>query len=214
VFNPILYRMVPWIEARMSARPRLWTWLNPPLRDRGIDAAANRRVDAGSRAVIVGYGPTGRTAVRLLRDNGIEPTVIELNKDTVRELREQSIDAIYGDATKTGTLEAADIGQADTLILTSAGMENASETIRNARELNPDIRVLARAAYLRDLPEMQKAGADRVLAGEGEVALGLIETILERLGATPEQIDRERERAHLELFGSEAKRSAQYLKSR
>ena len=40
---------------------------------------------------------------------------------------------------------------------------------------------------------MQKAGADRVFTGEGEVALGLIETILERLGATAEQIDRERE---------------------
>ena len=50
---------------------------------------------------------------------------------------------------------------------------------------------------------MQKAGADRVFTGEGEVALGLIETILERLGATAEQIDRERERAHRELFGKE-----------
>jgi CPA2 family monovalent cation:H+ antiporter-2 len=214
VFNPILYRTVPWIEARLSARPRLWTWLNPPLRDKGTDAPSDRRVDAGRRAVVVGYGPTGRTAVRLLRDNGIEPTVIELNKDTVRELREQGMNAIYGDATRIGTLEASDTDQADTLILTSAGMENAAETIRIARELNPNIRVLARAVYLRDLPEIRKAGADSVFAGEGEVALGLIETILERLGATPEQIDRERERAHRELFGSDAKRSPPYLKSR
>lgn len=48
---------------------------------------------------------------------------------------------------------------------------------------------------------MQKAGADRIFTGEGEVALGLIETILERLGATAEQIDRERARAQRELFG-------------
>jgi CPA2 family monovalent cation:H+ antiporter-2 len=54
---------------------------------------------------------------------------------------------------------------------------------------------------------MQKAGADRIFTGEGEVALGLIETILERLGATPEQIDRERDRAHRELFGQEAAQS-------
>lgn len=65
------------------------------------------------------------------------------------------------------------------------------------------MQVLARAAYLRDLADMQKAGADRVFTGEGEVALGLIETILERLGATAEQIDRERSRAHRELFGKE-----------
>lgn len=48
------------------------------------------------------------------------------------------------------------------------------------------------------------AGADIVFAGEGDVALGLIETILERLGATAEQIDRERIRAHRELFGTQA----------
>jgi CPA2 family monovalent cation:H+ antiporter-2 len=40
-----------------------------------------------------------------------------------------------------------------------------------------------------------------VYTGEGEVALAFIEDILDRLGATPEQIDRERARAHQELFG-------------
>ena len=43
---------------------------------------------ARRRAVVVGYGPTGRTMTRLLRENGIEPVVIELNMDTVRLLRE------------------------------------------------------------------------------------------------------------------------------
>jgi CPA2 family monovalent cation:H+ antiporter-2 len=41
-------------------------------------------------------------------------------------------------------------------------------------------------------------------AGEGEVALAFVEEMLERLGATPEQIDRERDRAHDELFGDGA----------
>ena len=48
-------------------------------------------------------------------------------------------------------------------------------------------------------PAWLLAGADSVYAGEGEVALAFIEDILARLGATPEQIDRERERAHKEL---------------
>ena len=56
--------------------------------------------DPAHRAVVVGYGPTGRTVVRLLRDNGIAPTVIELNMDTVRALRDEGVDAIYGDATR------------------------------------------------------------------------------------------------------------------
>ena len=93
---------------------------------------------------------------------------------------------------------------AGSLILTSAGMGNSADVIRMARDLNPAIRVLARAAYLRDLPGLQKAGADTVFTGEGEVALAFTEAILHRLGATPEQIDRERSRAHADLFGESA----------
>ena len=47
--------------------------------------------------------------MRLLRENGIEPTVIELNMDAVRELREHGVDAVYGDATRPETLEAAGV---------------------------------------------------------------------------------------------------------
>ena len=61
-----------------------------------------------------------------------------------------------------------------------------------ARELNQKIHVLARTSYLRDLPELKHAGADEVFTGEGEVALSMMETILDNLGATAEQIDRER----------------------
>jgi CPA2 family monovalent cation:H+ antiporter-2 len=95
----------------------------------------------------------------------------------------------------------AGITGADNLILTSAGMANSTEVIRTAREANPRIRVLARAPYLRHLPDLRAAGADSVFSGEGEVALAFVEDLLSRLGATAEQIDRERARAHSELFG-------------
>jgi hypothetical protein len=38
---------------------------------------------------------------------GIEPTVIELNLDTVRRLREDGIRAVYGDAAHRETLQEA-----------------------------------------------------------------------------------------------------------
>jgi CPA2 family monovalent cation:H+ antiporter-2 len=47
---------------------------------------------------------------------------------------------------------------------------------------------------------LRQAGADLVFSGEGEVALAFTEAILEHLGATPEQIERERERVHGELL--------------
>jgi CPA2 family monovalent cation:H+ antiporter-2 len=204
VLNPVLYRLVPRVEKWTGRYPRLMKLLNPPLVDtHAVEGQPSRSTDRRRRAVVVGYGPTGRTVVRLLRDNGIEPTVIELNIESVRQLRQQGIDAVYGDVTRRDALQAAGAADADTLILTSAGMGSAAEVIRMARECNAGIQVLARAQYLRDLPDLLKAGADQVFTGEGEVALSLTESILDRLGATAEQIDRERDRAHRELFGKE-----------
>ena len=103
--------------------------------------------------------------------------------------------------THRDTLTDARVDRAGSLILTSSGMHGSEEVIRMARELNPDIRVLARSAYLRELDALRRAGAETAIAGEGEVALALTEALLRRLGATPEQIDRERERVRGELFG-------------
>jgi CPA2 family monovalent cation:H+ antiporter-2 len=46
---------------------------------------------------------------------------------------------------------------------------------------------------------IRASGADEVFSGEGEVALALTGYILETLGATPGQIDRERERVRGEV---------------
>ena len=198
VINPVLYRAIGPLERSINARPS-WRRLLERARPVHADAPEKRPVDPDHRAVVIGYGPTGRAVVDLLRDNRIEPTVVELNMDSVRSLRERGIDAVYGDATRPETLAAAGVANAGSLILGSAGMANATEVIRAARELNPKLRVLGRASYLREVGGLKSAGADAVYSGEGEVALAFVEDILEALGATPEQIERERARAHAKL---------------
>ena len=61
--------------------------------------------------------------------------------------------------------------------------------------------MIARSAYLRERAGLRKAGADEVYAGEGEVALAMTESVLRALGATPDQIYRERDRVRADLFG-------------
>ncbi|MFN7977881.1 MAG: cation:proton antiporter [Vicinamibacterales bacterium] len=212
VLNPIAYRTIRPIERYVRANSRLRALLNRPPAGGGdatTDAShAKRPADAGSRAIVIGYGPTGRTLVRLLTDNGIAPTVVELSMDAVRTLRDAEVDAVYGDATRSEVLEAAGAATAGSLILGSAGMANGAEVIRAARALNPRLRVLARATYLRDVPALKAAGAHSVYSGEAEVALAFIEDILDELGATAEQIDRERARAHRELSSGVIEASA------
>ena len=153
--------------------------------------------------MVIGYGPTGRTVTRLLRDNGLSATVVELNMETVRLLRQEGLSAVYGDAQHADTLITAGVRHAGTVIISGADT-GAPETIRTTRDLNPQAQIFVRAAYLRDIPALKAAGAQQVFSGEGEVALAMTEAVLQRLGATPDQIDRERQRAHEALFGTSA----------
>ena len=128
------------------------------------------------RCILVGYGPVGRTVHRLLLDRGAVITVIELNLKTVRHLKENGCDALYGDVLRQGTLELAGIASAGSLVL-SADVENAAEIIRQACLLNPGLRILARCAHLREVDGLRKAGATVVAAGEVEVAVALAEAV-------------------------------------
>jgi CPA2 family monovalent cation:H+ antiporter-2 len=67
--------------------------------------------------------------------------------------------------------------------------------------LNPEIKVIVRAASLRERTSLLKSGANTVFSGESEVAMALAEYLLRDLGATPEQIDRERDRVRTEILG-------------
>ncbi len=203
--NPALYRLIDVVEARAKRSPAISRWLDRRIRlSPNVDESGRDTSHETSplyEAIVVGYGPVGRTVVRLLRENNVQPTVIDLNLESVRQLRAQGVTAIYGDATHADALEQAGIKRAVVLILSSSETRGSAEVIRQAREFNAKIRVFARTAYLRDVRELRKAGADVTFAAEGEVALTMTEFILRQLGATAEQIDRERYRIRDELFG-------------
>jgi CPA2 family monovalent cation:H+ antiporter-2 len=201
--NPLVYRTVEPVEQWLARRPSVWGRLNHWARSPFAGAPLEfegPEMDPRYRAVIVGHGHVGRTVARLLREEGIESSIIEMNLSTTQQLREAGAKVFYGDATLRPTLEQAGVGAAGTFVLSVSGFRGAEEVIRLAREINPGIHIIARTRYLADIPALRRAGADRVFSGEGEVALAMTEYVLSLLGATPEQIDRERARVHEELF--------------
>jgi CPA2 family monovalent cation:H+ antiporter-2 len=196
--NPLYYRLKGPIEAvlrRLIAEPPAAGPAAGPRPSLGASPDGDR-----DRVVIVGCGPVGRTLVRLLVENRFEPVVIELNLQTVRRLADEGIAAVYGDVAHRETLEQAGLRGAVALVFSSSQTAGMTEAIRLARELNPGGIIAARANYLAELPALRSAGADQVFAGEGEVALSMTESLLESLGATPDQIDRQRERVRSDLF--------------
>lgn len=181
--------------------------------------------DNAHRVVLIGYGPVGRAIARILRDNDMDVVVVEMNIDTVRELREQAareaaeggdadgsvpslrdghdghgghgLAAVHGDATQAEILRHAGLEQAEALIISTATAP-AREIIEVARGVNPKARILIHTTYLREAEALRAGGAEVVFSGEGAVALSLSTFLLRELGATDEQVDAERRRIRQE----------------
>jgi monovalent cation:H+ antiporter-2, CPA2 family len=200
--NPLAFATIGPID-RWIARRRASAAMEASRQTEAVEVGALSSLDPDSRAIVIGYGPTGRTVTRLLRENGISPTVVDLNMDHVRALRDEGVSAVYGDARHPDTLVTAGLPHAGTLIVSGADT-GSPEVIKGARALNPRVHTFVRSAYLRDVSPLRSAGAEQVFSGEGEVALAMTEAVLRRLGATPDQIDRERARVRSELFTAHA----------
>jgi CPA2 family monovalent cation:H+ antiporter-2 len=122
--NPLLFRSLPRMEAWLRGRPRLWRLLNGRAERRmgeinAEGSAEIAREESGARgAIVVGYGPVGRTVDQLLREAGLRTTIIEMNMDTVSEVNREGRRAIFGDASHRTVLEQAGAARASYLVLT------------------------------------------------------------------------------------------------
>jgi CPA2 family monovalent cation:H+ antiporter-2 len=191
--NPLLYPLIDpfirWLEKRQ--------WLKPPVIS--PESSMVKANTGANRVVVIGYGPVGRTVSRILNDNKIEVVVIDMNIDTVQQLLAEGKQAIFGDASQREILYHAGIEHARGLIISTSSAP-AKEVVEAARELNPKVRILTRAAYLKEAEALRQSGADAVFSSEGEIALSMADHLMEQFGATDEQIDRERDRVRKELF--------------
>ena len=194
--NPLLYPRIPAILNRLR---RHGLGLRPLAPLEGENSAPEVPLDR-QRAIVAGYGPTGRVLCRILRDNAIDVVVVEMNIDTVRALREAGEQVIHGDVAQAEVLVHAGLADADALIISSPSI-SARDVLRAARDVHPGIRMLAHTASLREARTLRPEEAVAVFSGEGEVALTMSMYLMRVFGATEEQMVREGRRIRAELDG-------------
>jgi CPA2 family monovalent cation:H+ antiporter-2 len=198
--NPLLYKWIPSMEKALMGSDWLRRFVEPrAVRELQRETVSNAEVPP-HRAIVVGYGPVGQTVSRLLKQHDIQPTIIELNIETVQRLKKEQTPAVYGDAGHPDILKEAGVLSATALILSAHGSPESTEIVKAARQLNPGIQVLVRSAFLSETGAMRRAGADEVFSAEAEVAMAMTEFMLRNLGATPDQIESEGTRARKALY--------------
>jgi voltage-gated potassium channel len=113
--------------------------------------------------IICGYGRVGRQVARDLRAAGVRYVIIDHDVAN-REQAEVGVRFIHGRSSDVETLRDAGIERARAVI---ACVDSDAENIficLTARELRPDIAIVARASLEDTESKLRRAGADRVIS--------------------------------------------------
>ncbi|HEX8916198.1 MAG TPA: cation:proton antiporter [Humisphaera sp.] len=201
--NPLLFRQLPKIERRLQRYPALWRFLNRKAiaREAAMNAEAGAALEQSTDpvAVVVGYGPVGRTVDDLLRASGVQTTVVDLNLDTVQQIKRQGRSAVYGDAFNIEVMHQA-MARASHLVITLPHHSEArTPLIAAAKLINPDMKVLVRARYVSEREELEQVGADGAVYEEAESAVALARLVLFDRGADEASIRKETTRIRQEF---------------
>ncbi|MBI5848372.1 MAG: potassium channel protein [Nitrospirae bacterium] len=113
--------------------------------------------------IVCGVGQTGKHALEEMVRTRKDVVAIERDPATIRQLDEQEICYVQGDATHNTVLQAAGIERARGIV--SALQSDAENllVVFTTKRLNPDIRVISKAVEEESEQKIRMAGADSVV---------------------------------------------------
>lgn len=128
--------------------------------------------------IVCGYGRVGSSICEALRSKPIDIVVIERDPAGVAKLNERNILHVVGEATDEENLIRANVQKARGLI---AALKTDSDNVYvtlSARQLNPDLFIMARAGEERSEKKLMAAGANKVVCPYRMGAHRMAQTIL------------------------------------
>lgn len=160
------------------------------------DAAPADEVNPDHRpkVLIAGMGRFGQVVARLLTAQKVPFVALEVNPDTVADLRRFGNQLYYGDPTRPEMLRAAGGAEIAVFVVTMDDPETNLRATRMIRRLYPDARVLARARNRQHAWRLMDMGAEPFREVFG-TSLELSEQVLKLLGVSEETA-----RRHVQRF--------------
>ena len=126
-------------------------------------------------AVIVGFGRVGTIVGERLRREGKPFLVIEERQTAADAARKQAFEVIDGNAADPRVIAAANLGAARWLFIAIPDGFEAGQVSEQARRANAKLEIIARAHSDAEVGHLQKHGANFVIMGEREIALGMLD---------------------------------------
>ena len=151
----------------------------------GTQPAQTREADTFDEhhpILVVGMGRFGQIVNSMLQMSGHSTTIIDLDPTTVAGLNRYGTKTHFGDASRPELLLTAGIENARLLVIAIDNREQALSIARFAREVNPNIDIVARAYDRLHTFDLYQAGANEIVRETFDAAIRAGKRALERLG--------------------------------
>ncbi len=185
MLNPLIFAAIDWLSQRLE---------RPPARVVDVSGSGVQTGQAATHAkssgaagatrlkdhtILVGYGRVGGIVAEALKKSSQPFLIIEDADSVAAKLRESNVEAIVGNAARSDVLKSANLGGARYLLIAIPEAFEAGQIVQQARAANPGIQIIARAHSDAEVEHLRTLGADIVIMGEREIALGIIHNLFE-----------------------------------
>lgn len=128
--------------------------------------------------IVCGYGRIGRVLCKRLIIEPIDLVVVESNEDLVPVMEEDNVLYVFGDAADDTNLLKAGIKRAKGLVAVLATDADNVFLVLTARQINPDLNIIARAGREKSKAKLLAAGANTVESPYDKGAISMAQRII------------------------------------
>ncbi|WP_314774994.1 monovalent cation:proton antiporter-2 (CPA2) family protein [Cardiobacterium hominis] len=128
-----------------------------------METRAADTIEEQNPILIIGMGRFGQHIQRMIQMSGYGTTIIDLDPKVVQNFTQYGVKTHFGDASRHELLIVAGIEKACMAVVAIDNREQALQIVRFAREINPNIKIVARAFDRLHTFALYQAGADDIV---------------------------------------------------
>ena len=129
--------------------------------------------------ILVGMGRVGKQMTKACNQFNVPILAVDMNPIVVEQQQNLGVPIIYGNASNENVLKQLRVTSARCIVISASTYEGTLNTIDAARRLNPDIHIIVRTKYLKNIEEVIEAGADEVIPKEFETSILMFTRIMD-----------------------------------
>jgi CPA2 family monovalent cation:H+ antiporter-2 len=128
--------------------------------------------------IIIGFGLNGRNLAEVLKEVSVPYVVLEINNDTVLQMKKKGEPIFYGDGTSPEILRKVGMATARMLVVAISDPAATRRIVQLARKESPRLYIIVRTRYTAEVEDLLGLGANEVIPEEFETSIEIFAKVL------------------------------------